>query len=378
MITRRSLLMSAAAAAHGIERQELFTSDTLNYKVFRIPGIVVTGRGTVLAYCEARATDRGDWGTIHILQRRSTDGGHTFDTARRIAEVPGGPHPKNPVALAQKLADPSDQTYNNPVMIADRINPRMVHMLFNLEYMRAFYQRSEDEGATWSAPVEITQAAFDPFRPEYDWKVLATGPGHGIQLRGGRLLVPVWLSTGTGGHAHRPSVVSTIYSDNNGTTWKRGEIAIPNTAEWVNPSETALVELKGGRVMLNARTESKAARRLVSISPDGTRAWSRPEFHDALAEPVCFGSIVRHPKAGLLFVNPDNRVDRARRNVTVQVSRDEGKTWGEKHVLEPGGSGYADIAVARDGTTLCLYERNAEVNGRWRTQGLVLARLKVR
>ncbi len=376
MITRRSLLMSAAAAAPGIERQELFTSDTAGYKVYRIPGIVVTGRGTALVYCEARASDKGDWGTIHILQRRSTDGGHTFDAPRRIAEVPGGPHPKNPVALAQKLADPTDQTYNNAVMIADRINPRMVHMLFNLEYMRAFYQRSEDEGVTWSAPVDITQAAFEPFRPEYDWKVLGTGPGHGIQLRGGRILVPVWLSTGTGGHAHRPSVVSTVYSDNNGATWKRGEIAIPNTDEWVNPNETALVELKGGRVMLNARTESKPGRRLVAVSPDGTRAWSRPEFHDALADPVCFGSLVRHPR-GLLFVNPDNRVDRARRNVTVQVSHDEGKTWREKHVLEPGGSGYADMAVARDGAVLCLYERNADVNGRWRTQALVLARLKV-
>jgi len=262
-ITRRAVLLSAAAAAPGIGRQELFTSGTLGYKVFRIQGIVVTGRGTVLAYCEARATDRGDWGTIHILQRRSTDGGQTFDTARRIAEVPDGPHAKNPVALAQKLADPSDQTYNNPVMVADRINPRMVHMLFNLEYMRAFYQRSEDEGSTSSAPVEITQAAFDPFRPDYNWKVLATGPGHGTQLRGGWLLVSVWLSTGTGGHAHRPSIVSTVYSDNNGSTWKRGEVAIPNTDEWVNPSETALVELKGGRVMLNARTESKAARRLI-------------------------------------------------------------------------------------------------------------------
>ena len=84
-----------------------------------------------------------------------------------------------------------------------------------MEYSRCYYTRSDDDGVTFSDPVDIT-ATFDAFRPEYDWKVLATGPGHGIRLTSGRLLVPVWLSTGTGGHAHRPSVNSTIYSDDNG------------------------------------------------------------------------------------------------------------------------------------------------------------------
>ena len=368
-------LAAAVSLAAGLERNEIFAADSGGYVVYRIPGIVVTGRGTVLAYCEARKSDRGDWNAIDIVMRRSTDGGRTFDAARRIAEAPG-PYRKNPVALAQGLAATDDVTHNNPVMIADAKQPGVVHMVFNLEYMRAFYQRSEDDGVTWSKPVEIT-SAFDAFRPEYDWKVLATGPGHGIHLRTGRLVIPVWLSLGTGGHAHRPSVVSTIYSDDHGATWRRGDIAIPNTDDWVNPSETALVELRDGRVMLNARTESKARRRLVAVSAGGARGWSRPAFDDALPEPVCFGSIVRHPRAGILFVNPDNPDDRTRRNVTVRLSRDEGKTWKVKRSVEPGGSGYADIAVAKDGAVLTLYERNEDVKGRWRTQGLVLARFGV-
>lgn len=364
-----SLALLALAAA------EIFSADTGGYAVYRIPGIVVTGRGTVLVYGEARKSDRGDWSSIDIVMRRSTDGGVTFDAPRRIAGVPG-PHKKNPVALAQNLAKPDDITYNNPVMIPDVRHPGTVHMLFNIEYMRAFYQRSDDDGVTWSKPVEIT-SAFEPFRPEYEWKVLATGPGHGIQLRTGRLLVPVWMSTGTGGHAHRPSVVATIYSDDQGKTWKRGAIAIPHTEEWVDPSETALVELRDGRVMLNARTESARGRRLVAVSPDGAQGWSRPVFDPALPEPVCFGSLVRHPKAGILFVNPDNPDDHTRRNVTVRLSRDEGKTWPARRVVEPGGSGYADIAVAKDGTVLTFYERNAQVNGRTRTQALMLLRFGV-
>ncbi|MDZ7639399.1 MAG: sialidase family protein [Bryobacterales bacterium] len=170
--------------------------------------------------------------------------------------------------------------------------------------------------------------------------MIATGPGHGIQLSSGRLIVPVWMSTGTGGHAHRPSVASTIYSEDHGATWHRGEIAVPNTAAWVNPSETAAEQLADGRVMLNVRTESKENRRLVVTSADGATGWSSPRFQAELKEPVCFGSMVRLSGVGdgrrnrLLFVNPDNLLrgamegkpgqGRDRRNLSVQLSYDEG------------------------------------------------------
>ena len=129
------------------------------------------------------------------MLRRSTDGGSTWSEPKSIARV-AGEHQKNPVALAQNLANPTDVTYNNPVAIPSRNGS--VHVIFCLEYMRAFYMRSSDDGKTFSGPVEIT-TTFDRFRPEYDWRVIATGPGHGIQLRNGRLLIPIWMSTGTGG-----------------------------------------------------------------------------------------------------------------------------------------------------------------------------------
>lgn len=103
----------------------------------------------VLAWCEARKRPAGvsDWDDIRILLRRSTDDGKTWSLAKSIAEVPG-PKTKNPFALRMKNVDPSDVTYNNPVLIAD--TDGTVHMLFCLEYMRCFYQRSDDEGQTWS------------------------------------------------------------------------------------------------------------------------------------------------------------------------------------------------------------------------------------
>lgn len=362
----------ARAAQPLLVKQDLFAAGTDGYALYRIPGLVVTSRGTVLAYCEARRTGKSDWDMIDIMLRRSTDGGKTWSPRVKLSNVPG-PKTKNPVALAQKLANADDVTYNNPVAFADRDGT--VHFLYCLEYSRCFYIRSVDDGLTWSQPAEIT-ACFDRFRSDYDWKVLATGPAHGIQLKSGRLVVPVWMSTGTGGHAHRPSVTATIYSDDHGRTWQRGDIAVPNTDAWVFPNETVIVELADGRVMLNVRTESRVHRRLVTISPDGARGWSKPKFDDALTEPICMASIVRYSqrpesdKNRILFANPDNlaRADgkeaagksRDRKNLSIKLSYDEGQTWPVNKSLEPGYSAYSDLAVLPDGTILCLYERGRD------------------
>lgn len=356
------------AAEPFLEKSELFTSNTDDYAIYRIPGMIVTAKGTVLAYCEARKTGRTDWDTIDIMLRRSTDGGKTWSPRQKISDVPG-PKAKNPAALAQKLGETNDVTYNNAVGFADRDGT--VHFLYCLEYMRCFYIRSDDDGVTFSKPVEIT-GAFEKFRSEYDWKVLATGPAHGIQTKTGRLVVPVWLSLGTGGHAHRPSVAATIYSDDHGKTWLAGDIALPNTDKFVIPNETVIVELSNGSVMLNSRSESTAHRRIVVTSPDGATGWGKPHFDDALLEPICMASIVRFSarpvgdKNRILFANPHNlsRLDgkevegktRDRRNISIKLSYDEGKTWPVNKVLDPGYSAYSDLAVLPNGTCLCLYE----------------------
>src|SRR5262245_11404111 len=159
--------LSDALAAELLEKNHLFEAGADGYALYRIPGIVVTAKGTVLAYCEARRTGKSDWDTIDIMLRRSADGGKAWSPTRKIADVPG-PKTKNPVALAQKLANPDDVTYNNPVAFADRDGS--VHLLFCLDYARCFAIHSDDDGQTWSSPVETTQT-FEKFRSEYDWKV---------------------------------------------------------------------------------------------------------------------------------------------------------------------------------------------------------------
>lgn len=364
--------ISSIAAEPVLEKTDLFEAGKDGYALYRIPGIVVTKKGTVLAYCEARKDGKGDWGPIDIVMRRSTDGGKTW-LPRQIVVHEEGELPVNPVAAAQNLDKPGDNTANNPVAFVDRDGS--VHFLYCLEYARCFYLRSDDDGVTWTKPVEITNT-FEKFRAEYDWKVIATGPTHGIQLRTGRLVVPVWMSLGTGGHAHRPSVTATIHSDDHGKTWQRGGIAIPDTPEWVYPNETCAVETIVGTLMLNARSESKNHRRLINLSRDGGETWAKPRFDEGLLEPICMGSIVRYSarpaadKNRLLFANPHNleRLDgkaeegksRDRRNLAIKVTYDEGKTWKFSKTVEAGYGAYSDLAVLPNGDALCLYERGRD------------------
>ena len=380
------------ADEHEVVKTDLFEAGKEGYRLYRIPGIVVTKKGTVLAYCEARKSDRGDWGPIDVLMRRSIDGSNTWLPRERIVHVEGE-LPINPVAAAQNLDKPGDNTVNNPVAIVDH-QSGAVHFLYCLEYMRCFYMRSDDDGVTWTEPIEITKT-FEDFRPDYEWKVIATGPAHGIQLQqgqhAGRLVVPVWLSLGTGGHAHRPSVTATIYSDDHGKTWKRGEIAVADTEEFVYPNETVVVELVDGRVMLNSRSESKQHRRIVTTSPNGATSWSPPGFDEALLEPICMGAIVRvrQPRGDepgvIAFSNPHNLKrnrgkatpgsSRDRVNLSVKLSFDEGTTWPANRTLESGFSGYSDLAALPDGTILCFYERGStDGKSNYRSGRLTVAR----
>jgi sialidase-1 len=356
------------ADAPRCEKTDLFQAGQAGYVTYRIPALATTRKGTILAACSARRDGFGDWADIDVMFRRSTDGGETWSA---------------PVVLA----DSGNSVVDNATFIIDPHSDQ-IYLLYQIDYARAFLMTSNDEGATWSKSREIT-GAFDTFRArdQYDWKVLAMGPGHGIVLASGRFVVPVWLATDK---SHRPSISATIYSDDQGDSWHAGETIVANSKDTPNPSEHVLVELADGRVMTNMRTESKQYRRLVSISPNGASDWSPPKFDEQLYDPICMASLVRlgataHDDAAkcLVFANPDSRAAesaptrwgaRERRNVTVRLSHDDGQSWPISRVMEAGPSGYSDLSVAPDGTIYMLYERGAaDQHGAFHTGYLTFA-----
>ena len=235
---------AASLASGSFETTDVFRAGEGGYRTYRIPSLALTRKGTLLAACAARVDGFNDWVNIDTMLRRSTDGGKTWSPQEVVTD-----DGRNVVDNATFIVDPQSDT---------------VYLLYQINYARAYLKTSTDEGATWSAPREIT-GAFEKFRDRdgFDWKVLAMGPGHGIVLKSGRFVVPVWLSTQ---HSHRPSISATIFSDDRGETWQAGDIVVRSTDATPNPSEHVLIELADGRVMDNIRTESKQHRRLISYS----------------------------------------------------------------------------------------------------------------
>jgi sialidase-1 len=333
------------------------------YVTFRIPGVVVTPRGVVLAYCEARE-GYGDWADIDVLMQRSSDAGESWEARAVLAENDRG-------------------TVNNPVMIAENDSEK-VHLLYNVDYARAWYRRSSDAGLHWSEPREIT-AAFEELRPRHAWRVIAFGPGHGLELSNGRLLVPVWISPGGGADGHHPQQVATVFSDDGGDTWRAGELV--TAPDGPSHGEPVAVELSDGRVLVNMRNEDfrlGTALRAVSTSPDGISRWTRPELDRALPDPISFGSLHRIDSRTILFANVHNALPidwrvrwfgwRGRREpIGIRASYDDGVTWPVARILAPYEGGYVDL-FTRNGVAYALYEQGWRRKNHYRTRSLRLAR----
>jgi len=357
-----------------LARTHLFEARTNGYRTYRVPGILCTESGVLIGTSEARRGKGGDWDGNDVVARRSVDGGATWGPLQVIATCEDyGPGP-----------------ISNFAMVSDRSDGE-VHGLFCHNYARVFSIRSDDDGATWSSPVDIT-SVFEPFREDYPWRVIATGPGHGIQLRSGRYIVPLWMSDGSGTEfgpgklGHRPSVVAGVYSDDQGATWQRSDILCRHGhGDIVNPSETLPLELSDGRVLFNIRTESLRHRRYISVSPDGVSGWSEPVADDVLLEPVCMASILRLADGSVAFANCDvleheftrpEGVAHDRKRLTVKRSTDDCATWSASRVIEPGPSSYSDLAQNQDGLICCIYE-DQMVERQYDTRYVTCARFDV-
>ena len=326
------------------EEVDVFVSGTEGYHTFRVPSVIVTQKGTVLAFCEGRKRGRGDSGDIDLVLRRSTDGGRTWSRMRTVwddgANTCGNPCP---------VIDRDTGTIWLPLtwnLGADREGAIMQSE--SKDTRRVYVTHSTDDGRTWAKPTQITETTKKPH-----WRWYATGPGVGIQLRSGRLLVPCDTSIHDDGkHPYRSHV---IYSDDHGKTWKLGGVLGEKT------NECQAVELADGAVLLNMRSYHGKNRRAVATSTDGGVTWSKVRLDDALIEPVCQAGMIRytHPreyhKSRILFSNPAGK---QRENMTIRMSCDEGRTWPVAQTLYPGAAAYSCLTVLPDMTPGCLYEKD--------------------
>ena len=349
------LLTTNLFAASDPQQHDLFISGQDGYHTYRIPALIVSSNGTLLAFCEGRKNSASDTGDIDLLLKRSTDGGQTW-----------GP--------LQVIWNDSTNTCGNPCPVLDRHTGTlwllMTHNAGDMSESRITRQlqfatrtvwisKSDDNGQTWDAPSEITAAVKDP-----SWGWYATGPGVGLQIeRGphrGRLVIPCDHSY------HRPAVDGAgkqpdggshvIDSDDHGRTWKLGGAVRPNLNEC---QVVELVEPPGG-LLLNMRNYARGTRRGHATSSDGGLSWTSPQTQPELIEPRCQASILRYSwpegtnRGLLLFANP---AALRRTNLTIRASYDDGKTWPLARTLQPQAAAYSCLTRLPDDRIGCLYER---------------------
>jgi sialidase-1 len=324
------------------QQTDVFVSGKEGYFGYRIPAIETAPDGALLAFAEARKFNLGDPGyegnDIDLVCRRSTDQGATWSPMKIIE-------------------DPGDKwSAANPATLVDRQTGRM--WLFylrckpgrNTETARPgtddsqiLARTSDDNGLTWSEPVDLTSVSRDMADPK--WRCSVVGPGGGVQMRDGRLVIPVWK--------FEPFAVFAIYSTDHGRTWQRGEVA-PS----LSGDECQLVELEDGRLMLDSRQQSGPHRWLIT-SADGGRTWSVPR-PGVKVSPVCC-AIERYPalagssgRTQVLWTGPKgpDRVD-----LVVRVSSDDGQTFPAERPIATGPAAYSDLAILKDGTVGVLWER---------------------
>lgn len=354
-----------------VESVNIWNAGIGGYATYRVPGIVATKSGVLLAYCGARKDlSKGDWSATDILLRRSEDGGKTWEQSRKIAG--------NGVDLT-----------DNVVAIADRTSGAVV-FLYQKNYLRVFSIETRDDGKTFSSEREITPV-LDAFKKDFEWNVVTPGTGHGIQTKNGRMIASIWLANGAskpdGTRAHGPSAMGTIYSDDHGRTWHRGDVIARDSPEIENPNETVATQLPNGKVMVNIRSGGLRHLRAVSMSDDGATDWSAPRFDRYLFDPICDAGIFtvaateKHP-AAVYFANPDSRdlpkndKLRFRQNLTIKMSTDNGETWAHQRVLDPGVAAYSDMTALRD-NLFVIYESGSLNSVESNPDHLVIARVPI-
>ncbi|HAH44488.1 sialidase family protein [Gimesia sp.] len=329
-------------------RTTVFERGEVGYHSFRIPALLSTPRGTLLAFAEGRKHNLKDSGDIDLVLKRSEDQGKTWSDLAVIwndAENTCG----NPCPVVDQTTGRIwlPLTWNHGKDHANQIRDQSGH-----DTRRVFMSYSDDDGLTWKRPYEVTESTK---KPEWTW--YATGPGNGIQLtRGkykGRLVIPCDHNVTLQGSVIRRA--HAIFSDDHGKSWKVSEPIGEKT------NECAVVELADGRLLMNMRSYHGKNRRAIAFSEDGGATWSDVTLDQALIEPVCQASLIRArfpaaEKPGqILFSNPASQ---KREKMVVRLSEDDGRTWKTSRLVTAGSAAYSSLVEIGSGEIGLLYERD--------------------
>lgn len=297
-------------------------------------GLTVTKKGTILAFAEARIENGADDGAHHIVLKRSIDKGISFSPSTIVVKSRGG------------------QSWANPTVLQDKISGS-IFLFYALNHQNAstevFYIRSEDDGITWSSASDITQVVASN---KNGWTFHLPGPGHGIQLKNKRLVIPIWhrrsISFAT---ADRNYGVNCLFSDDQGKTWKIG-----GDTPVGQFNESQIVEQKNGDILLIGRTiNAQFGSHLAKVwSKDKGESWSQTlNYNSELKGAACDIGLIKLSADIILLSQPADL--KKRKDLTIRMTSDDGETWSVSKLLQQSEATYSDLAVLPDQTIICLY-----------------------
>lgn len=338
---------------------QLFKNSEGEYACYRIPAIIKTQEGTLMAFAEGRKTGCSDFGNVDILLRMSYDDGLHWTEMEVVAEF-------------------GELQAGNPAPVEDLFDPRFpegrVFLFYNTGDVSEHNMRlgkgvrevhfitSTDQGKNWSKPTNITnQVHFNSTttQAEKDWRTNATTPGHAIQLTKapytGRIYVPANHSQGEPQEGFNEYRAYGFYTDNHGKDFQTSpDINTPSSNEAIG------VELTDGSLMLNVREQNGARKeRLIAISTTGGKQWDTEYFDTELISPVCQSSVLLFKGKQdtiLLYSGPNSRTNREK--MTVKGSLDSGKKWVLEKEIYSGTSAYSDLVQIDANTIGLFYERD--------------------
>jgi len=363
----------ARAQAPHVHRTDVFVAGQDGITEYRIPVLLTSTKGTLLAFCDARVKKPGDPPNyIKLVMKRSTDGGATWGTLRTLVDPGEG---QGAVADSCGLVDRQTgiiwvfSDYCPEGVGGGNARPGLTGATVSYKAIK-----SDDDGLTWSVPIDFTPMVKKP-----GWCAGSFGPGKGIQMRSGRLVFPRYY-TDTSGRAEPsaepPAVSFVVFSDDHGKTWQIGG----ETETHGNTNECQVVEAADGSLVLNMRGITGTHRK-IARSTDGGQTWGQVVEDRALIEPRCQGSVeylvgTDGHQGHLLFSNPAST---RRENLTIRLSDDDGRTWPVARQVYAGPAAYSCLSALPDGTAGCLYECGkanphekisfVKFNVAWLTQG---------
>ncbi len=340
------------------------------YPSYRIPAIITTLEGTILAFCEAR--QGGDHSKNDIVMRRSTDGGDTWEPLQVLHDA-GGDSLNDPLVVQVREGAHAGRILLLYMRFPEGCHTNCVDIGYGPNSSHNYLMYSDDDGVTWDGPFDVTEQV------RRITSNFAGTPGIGIQKRHephtGRIVMP--LRQGPISHIQ----MYALFSDDGGDSWTWGDL-VDDSQTPGGGDEVQMVELADGSLLLNARSRYGTKHRKIARSVDGGETWSSLEDDDELVEPQCMATVLSladpidgFTKSRILYAGPDSTISRIMG--TVHVSYDGGETWPVSRVMYPGGYAYSCLTVIDQCNSIgCLFERDgyqyislARYNLDWITDG---------